>query len=247
MINRTIELWKTTTYTVVPEEIYQRIPGMTEALALFYCRLMDNFLYHTVELEHATYHPTHKELSLRFNIDESTVKSRLTKLKKIGLVVSEKNEGYANNLTIHNYQNLDLMTGQTVKEKIQAHRAERKAIRKEEQEAWKKENITEATEQASEPVKASEASPISEEEILMTDNQIKFYCDITGADFSMTKTALKNEPSAAVPMLELIESHAKEQRVKEEQDRTIRNAIPGRKGTIPERGTKDDEWESIFK
>lgn len=134
-VYRTAELWKDEEYTIVPSALYQRCEAIDCNLAVFYCRLMDDFLNETVNYG-KQYFPRQKELAIKFRVDLKTVKNYLKKLEALGLVQSEENPGYANFLTVINFQELEILNDTNVKELIKEHRGQRKAERAEQQQAY---------------------------------------------------------------------------------------------------------------
>lgn len=250
---RAIELWAKDVYTVVPEALYQQVEGMTEALAVFYSRLMDNYLYFTTELKHKNYHPTATELSFRFNIDVKTVRNRLKALETFGLIIREKNSGYADNITVVNFKELDLITLPSAKELITEHREERKEQRATEKKEWleKQANVVEVEEpvvfvQAPEPI-VVEPTPVihTVEEAVLSDKQIEYYCSITDTDFDRTKSSLLAEPSAGMYMLEVIAEHSNKKAEDGFFKSVANKANPHYKGHIPQT-TYSEDLDSPF-
>lgn len=117
-------LWKDEQYTIVPDALYQRCDQLNEAVALFYCRLMDDYLYHTKTLG-KLYYPRIKELAIKFRVDEKTIKSRLRLLQSLGLVIITPNSGYANFIEVIDFRDLDILNDTDVKQEIAEHRGER--------------------------------------------------------------------------------------------------------------------------
>ncbi|MCE0178239.1 helix-turn-helix domain-containing protein [Klebsiella pneumoniae] len=133
--NNIATLWKDEEYTIVPSALYQRCKRLNEATALFYCRLMDDYLNETKNYG-KEYFPRIKELAIKFRVDEKTIKSRLKLLVELGLVIQTPNKGYANFLEVVNFQELNILDGTDVKEDIAIHRGQRKAERVKQHQEW---------------------------------------------------------------------------------------------------------------
>ncbi|ELP3919272.1 hypothetical protein QUQ16_000172 [Escherichia coli] len=235
--NNIATLWKEERYTIVPDALYQRCSKLNEASALFYCRLMDDYLNETLNYG-KEYFPRHKELAIKFRIDEKTVKSRMKLLISLGLVIQTSNPGYANFLKVVDFRTLDILDNTDVAQEIAVHRNIRKLERAEQQTEWlvktgkidpleecdivESEVIVQIVEEK--PVESdTEASShipnIDQEETTtmyktecgLSDNQIKFYCDITNADFKHTKEMLKQEPTASRAILDVISDFSDKQ------------------------------------
>ncbi len=133
--NNIATLWKNEEYTIVPSALYQRCKRLNEATALFYCRLMDDYLNETKNYG-KEYYPRLKELAIKFRVDEKTIKSRLKILAELGLVIQTPNKGYANFMEVINFQELDILDDTDVKEEIAIHRGQRRVERKQQQQEW---------------------------------------------------------------------------------------------------------------
>lgn len=229
--NNIATLWKDEEYTIVPNALYQRCKQLNEATAMFYCRLMDDFLNETLNYGKA-YFPRTKELAIRFRVDEKTIKSRMKTLVGLGLVIQTPNPGYANFLEVVDFRSLDILDDTDVKAEIAEHRGQRKVEREQQRQSWIAENYAndlvpdnstiEVVQTTNEipiiSIVTSEDTGSQDAQIYVTpptpinstlsDKQIAYYCSITKMDEERVKEILSQDTSASQTILEVIGNHS---------------------------------------